>query len=1485
MDDHNYLTTTNTYAASGYYYAQEDTEVTLDWTQSTNWHWSGIGLALRRVGTDTQPPSIVFDEYKNVSYQSVPEQEGECCSVSFAGIEVLSNDVDSAYVIFVHYRSETESVNYLTLDPGPFSQYKYGNSRESEYATEVYVVTGINEGTPNVTIEWTGPVEDVVIEVYKFDGVDQSYPPVQPVAEVIENTAPNETDQPNLTFSTHLYDRMYVGAVTTYEANNTLTPGSMDDHNYLTTTNTYAASGYRFSEANTEVTLEWTQSTNWAWSAVGVALRASGTDSSPLEPALSFTEAPAEGSSVGEVVRFAGSISSTHPLTGLYLLSNHLNETYTNEDTDVIEVVSDYLWNFDIEIYFYPGETTINFSGYDDYQPGESQYVTFNFTVVESDAPECILENLGAQISDTTPTYTAACTSSDGVSQASYRIYHEVFGTVVDWADIPSTTTGNWGDSEVSFSFTSPVELDEGAHLITIDAKNSIGKWISTNGGETVLPVDRIVVEADDNRAPRLHVNTIEPNPTSDIQPFLTGICTDDYETEVNSFINEIEYNLNSSGWTSIYSYSAETEDPSRIFEAQMPQLAVGQEHVIEVRCSDTAGNSTSLDSQTIEVVEQVAQNPDKVVVQENFITQDRKIPFYTDAIWGNGYLRLKEQLSPSFTELDGSGYMTRYGSTLNVSTYAIKKGTDNLVWYVKQNEVVSYNLVSQEKNTYTSDFFGVSGFNDVVQVEDGGGNHLVWIAYNLGFILFDVSSNSFIVYPQDGFGSGLIPNRIVPDTRDGRIGAYMRAYTADSGTNSNIAYIDTNGTFLDSSDDIVAWFTTPAAFDYSDIYSVTLDEANDVLYMGKLDVGLIKVSDNGTPTNTADYTGPITYSGISQVTDIVVDGDNDAVFFTTSTLDNIGLYVITDIASDPWDFSGQTVTQLANGSDFSYQHLLFMHFLEGPAYVGNQLFIGTDEGRVFYYNTNNTYSSTSDDTLISLDLTQGRYPLSIGQLVVADYNTLLVSYDRLGVYRVDLGRGWDTQNAAVVLAPLPTHRLNINNITLEALNIATRIDSQGDVASQSQATAMPYYTLDDGATWTQLVPGETQNFDSEEYRLRFKIDLSQNPGTTPIVDEFNVAFGAYQTDPAIDHFSISVQAESKWTDENFQFTIEAQDFLNYPTADYSGSVNIKLYNANTSQEAPFSPSSVTVENGTATVSAGIAQAGDYYIVASSGDYTGQSENFTINLAASNAPVPSMNFTADRYTINKGETVTLIWTTQYFDSVSLSSVGSVDPVGTLQLSPESATAYTLSGTSAYGTITSSLTIAVNNSSSTGGVESVSESTSSTGTGTSSSQTSTTSGGYKNDMDSQDTQEKSDEQEGQAEADKDMDGPILINLESSNGDLKVKKGEKVRIEWDISGSPDSVYLDYWDKEVSPVGYFEFIAEEDTEITLTATKDGQGYSKTIKIGVQSGGLLEDQGVQLMIIIGLLVSLILATFIILSRKKSKKKENRPSTNKQIH
>lgn len=90
------------------------------------------------------------------------------------------------------------------------------------------------------------------------------------------------------------------------------------------------------------------------------------------------------------------------------------------------------------------------------------------------------------------------------------------------------------------------------------------------------------------------------------------------------------------------------------------------------------------------------------------------------------------------------------------------------------------------------------------------------------------------------------------------------------------------------------------------------------------------------------------------------------------------------------------------------------------------------------------------------------------------------------------------------------------------------------------------------------------------------------------------------------------------------------------------------------------------------------------------------SQNVTVNVIPTPTPDPVISFfTAVPDTIDQGEFTTISWSTQHANTVTLEGFGEVNANGSLILSPEDTTSYTLTATNGSGTATAEITITVN----------------------------------------------------------------------------------------------------------------------------------------------------------------------------------------------
>jgi len=86
--------------------------------------------------------------------------------------------------------------------------------------------------------------------------------------------------------------------------------------------------------------------------------------------------------------------------------------------------------------------------------------------------------------------------------------------------------------------------------------------------------------------------------------------------------------------------------------------------------------------------------------------------------------------------------------------------------------------------------------------------------------------------------------------------------------------------------------------------------------------------------------------------------------------------------------------------------------------------------------------------------------------------------------------------------------------------------------------------------------------------------------------------------------------------------------------------------------------------------------------------------NVTVKVTAGTAP-RIVNFAANPTTITEGDSSTLTWSVENAKTVSITTLGTVDPSGSRAVTPATTTTYTLTATNDNGSVTSTATITVN----------------------------------------------------------------------------------------------------------------------------------------------------------------------------------------------
>jgi len=1393
-----------------------------------------FALVLTGVASFFLPNSIKTQADTTVTVEtfvtSETMQDGANQSIALSSIPT-----DSTIVLFSSYRNpNTGNISYA--ETSNFDSLTLGcRDANAEYVTEVWYYAGTYQLDFDVNINWEQNVEDVRTGIAVLSGTDLVNGPIG------TSFCSNDWSESPRQEVTSTDNDLIIAALGTYSGDfNVLSPlenvffiseiwNQTGGFNIVQSVATWNGSS-----PSVEIGWDMSVAGGWPWAIAGVTVMSDSpsdfdapeiTLSEPTDAILptSFTVSGTvtdAASNVDSITHVIYAVGDSEPTGTEITFSGSNNSELFSFSASNLEI-GDYI----LKIYA------------QDTQANSGLAIEYSFEV--AGPPSCTLENLATPTADTTPTYTGTCTDPNGVADLQYRFYDvlegDFFPASPNYPAITEFSSGTLGDTSVTFSFTPSSELPDGSYIVEVLAENTPGFSIPSGNRAQ----DYLVVEAEDNRPPELIFNQILPNPTTDTQPFISGACRDTYPFETDSLISSIEYRVDSSDpgdWVSVAAYDGAYNSATESFSVELSPLSVG-DHTIDVRCSDTAGNSTDDDvtskSQTITIAAPGSGSPELVTVNEDFSTQVRNSIFFTDAVWGNGIVRLREDIDFTTENIDTNNFGARYGDLGAVSDYDLVAGTDNLIWYVKENEFVSFNTQTEQMTVYAGSTYGITQLSSIAQVKNADNDILVFVTSKSGLLLFNVTDNLYELYEDNGFFSPHYdPNRVAVDTRDGRVGAYIRTITTNTDVDSNLLYLDTGTDFTNPSDDTVVWLTTSGGIDMSDVGHIELDATRNLLHMSEYGSGLGLLHDNNTPTSVGDDTRSVLTDGTKTqaITDIALDTTSHAIFFTNSAPSNRYVYAVVFDADDSTSLDDATAYELADSGDVFNHSLTKLTFIDGPQYVGNQLAITTDEGVILYYNTNDSYSDPLDDTVLEFNTANYQYPAATKNVVASDYNTLYTVIDRIGLMRVDLDRAWEPLNTAVGISAPQEDQLYVNHISLEELDVITRIDGQGVYAPESVAGVDSFISVDDGLTWQEIEVGEQKTVEEEDYRVRFRLDLTTNPGTTAVVDTYSLSFGSYPEVPTAPSIDANLNKSTAAVNETFTLSVTAADDLGFPVLSYAQTATLTLYDAtsNTATTGLVGGSQVTFSAGEASLSGlSINKAGSFYIRVDDGTYQGNTPVITVSQASSGSsdPVPTMNFSASKYEILANEKIDLNWSTTNLTEVTLNNGHGTQPLnGSLTISPDNTRTYTLTGTGPYGGLQSSLTITVTGSSS----QTSTTTSTSNGTTVAASQASASVGvgGFEYDE----------------SIDSSSSGELIRITSPSDRKREVSDRETVRIQWSVSGNPDRVYIDFLDKDVSAEGSFDFIPTGPTKITITAYKNGEVmdtevFSVTVADGTQT------------------------------------------------
>lgn len=1079
------------------------------------------------------------------------------------------------------------------------------------------------------------------------------------------------------------------------------------------------------------------------------------------------------------------------------------------------------------------GEHTIDFLAYD----AQWNSVEESFTVnIDSTDPTCPnFYNLPSpHYSEVLNYENITCTDNVQITNASYEIYHVVQGTLQAYADHPVLPEdGVFDEASETFDFT--VDLTEfgdidGVILVNFRAGDAAGNYSSD--------YDPVTIDATDNTAPTVHIDEVTPDPLTDTTPTITGSCRDDRERETNSFISNLEYRIDAGSYQAITLANGGVYNDSytESYSVDLPELSNGS-HTVTVRCTDGASRtSTVSDTFTIQDPEDAV--PGEFVFTENFESIDNQdIPASSNIVWGDGKLRLKEDITITRNLIANTDLCAKYATCYGEWRPWKDPVDPNLIWYSMNGKIFTYNTQTQvnAEFTYQTTYSLPALSSHLLGFDLGVYNGKKYLFMSDLYSLYVINlTDGVAIHDPDYENIGSINL----DFARNRFAAYV---TTDApGGSSNVAYMNLND-MMDTGDDTFTRIPY-ARFNSDSVVGLFTDPDSNAVFVGPYaQPRLYKFNDQNTPEDTGDDVVTSYESGTYDTVfgGMTIDPEGRLIFGTANN-SNGRLFVVEDDGGTPFDASDDNVVQLASPLPIGYRNIYGLEYIVGQNGVGDQLLINTEANIPVYLNFNNTYTNPYDDTFIDLDTQAGVRPG--GSWAVMDgYNTMYVVSRTQGFYKVDLNRGWKDMGEAVAIPTRPPQQLVVDNFVAEASvagPIAYAPGSDATFLSQlggmivPQAYAAPgdgiryYVSTDGGVTWTEVTLGQLQQLQQTDYRVKFKIEMEEVDGATPVLSSYSLAYAGYpdeETPVTTTGLEVSPSTTSTTDGGSFNLTVEAVDVLGYPTPSYNGSVTLSLIDTSTnSVTTGLSVSSINLTAGAGTLSGvQINKVGSFKIRATDGNFTQDSATITVTSGAS-IPSPYLGFSASSFKVKKGESVTLHWASSNLTSFVLNPGNNQlsAPTGDFIVHPDQTTEYTITGTGPYGSAVASLTVTVEGEISNPGVSpSPTPSTTATPTPT----PTTVSSGSPAD--------------GRVTT---IEGDVIAPEEATfdstfSEDQTIVRGQKATISWDIPGA-DEVTVDYPDvRTVSSKGSFDFFPTDTIVVTITARKGDEVIQKRITITV--------------------------------------------------
>jgi hypothetical protein len=486
----------------------------------------------------------------------------------------------------------------------------------------------------------------------------------------------------------------------------------------------------------------------------------------------------------------------------------------------------------------------------------------------------------------------------------------------------------------------------------------------------------------------------------------------------------------------------------------------------------------------------------------------------FSDGVWGNGILRLRQkidflQTTEFFTDNNDFGWI--FGDPRSTAF----ESTDGNIWLLgNDNRLTYYDLSSNEYEKYP-EIRGIANHLLSLKEFTHQNRRYLIISYSgAGTIIYDINNTPLDVSDDPVFAdyADKVDFEIFEkfsdvnfDSRGDDFAFFANVNNTDeAGEPYYFIRIDTNDTIMNLSDDsYVTWGLDDGLFEEvidNDFTALYFDQEENIFYGASYYHSLFQCTDSSTPENKDDdscqqFTGD---DETRMVYSIIKDTNGYYWFGGNQGLTRIN-------RNDTLTITDDTLSQIISSTDLSGQHISQIKWIAGEYPVGDEIWMMTRSGYIKALEFNYTYDDSLDDThynykIENLANRQGGF----SQFVMPDKNSIYTSLQGYGLQKISLTRSFEDTNKIEMLPIPPDGILAINYIDLsQVLGTVTA----GSPYSFNELVSYEV-SNDSGVNWFPITEGERVQFPTPDYKLKLRINLSK--GSSPIIDLIGLSYITY---------------------------------------------------------------------------------------------------------------------------------------------------------------------------------------------------------------------------------------------------------------------------------------------------------------------------------------------------------------------------------------